>query len=180
MSIPARTIRLFIMKHLALVLLLALPLSAQLVKQTEHTVKLAPDAPPEKATVADMKFLVGTWSGDGLGGETLESWAPPIGGVMLGTFVLVRDGKPVFYEFLTLAETDGGLAMRLKHFNPDMAGWEEKEKFVEFRYAGRVGNLVHFQGLTFRIDGDDALTIFLALRGKDGTLREETFRMKRQ
>jgi hypothetical protein len=159
------------MKSLLLLLLLS---------TTEHTVRLAPGATPEPARIEDMAWLAGRWTGDGLGGTTEEVWSPPMGGVMVGTFRLLREDKVVFYEFLTLSVTDRGLAMRLKHFNPDMSGWEEKEKFVEFRYVGTKGDLVQFEGLTFRRDSKDALTIFLALKGKDGTVREERFRMKRE
>jgi len=163
---------------LALWMILAAPLVAQ-VAHTEHTVKRSPDAPPSTATVEDLSWLAGRWTGDGLGGSTEEVWSEPMGGVMLGTFRLLRDGKPVFYEFMNLGVTDQGLTLRLKHFNADMTGWEEKDKFVEFRHVSTKGPLVQFDGLTFRRDADDALTIFLALRSKDGTVREETFRMKR-
>ncbi len=162
-----------------LVLLVAATASAQ-EKVTEHTIRLAEGTNPPKATVSDMAWLAGHWTGDGLGGRTEEIWSPPDGGVMMGMFRLIREGKPVFYEFLTISETDRGLAMRLKHFHPDMKGWEEREKFVEFRYAGTVDNIVHFEGLSFRRDSDDALTIFLALRQKSGEVREEKFQMRRQ
>ena len=86
----------------------------------------------------------------------------------------------VFYEFLTLRVTEQGLSMQLKHFNPDMSGWEEKKDFVEFLYVGREDNRHYFNGLTFIRDGEDALTIYLALRGKDGSVREQPFVMRRQ
>jgi hypothetical protein len=98
---------------------------------------------------------------------------------MLGTFRLIKDGKPVFYEFLTLTVVDGRIVMRLKHFNPDMTGWEEKEKFVEFAHTGTEGNVVDFGALRFVRESADQLTIFLKLRSKDGSVREEKFEMKR-
>jgi hypothetical protein len=159
--------------------LIAVP-AAAVEKRTEHTVRLAEGEEPQKASLADMAWLAGRWTGDGLGGRTVETWSAPDAGVMLGTFRLIRDEKTVFYEILTLTETERGLAMRLKHFNPDLTGWEEKDKVIEFRYARTDGNLHQFEGLTFRRDGEDRLTIFLALRGKDGTIREETFRMSRE
>lgn len=158
-------------------LILALPLFGQ-EKVTEHTVRLPPEATPEAATVADLAWLAGTWTGDGLGGRTEEVWTAPDGGVMLGMFRLLRNDKPMFYELLTISETPRGLAMRLKHFNPDMTAWEEKEKVIEFRYVRTRGNEVQFDGLTFRRDSDTELTIFLALRGKDGEVKEQTFKMK--
>lgn len=167
-----------IMLRTALTLLLAFTATAQL-RQTEHTVRLGPGAKPPQATIDAVSWLAGRWTGDGLGGRTEETWSAPDGGTMVGMFRLVREDKPVFYELMTLGVFENGLAMRLKHVNPDMTGWEEKEKFVEFRYVGTDGALVQFEGLTFRRDSKDQLTIFLALRGKDGTVREERFRMAR-
>ena len=136
-------------------------------------------APIPNATVAEMAWLAGRWTGDGLGGRTEEIWSPPDAGTMMGTFRLIRDDKPVFYEFLTLRHTERGLAMQLKHFHPDMIGWEEKDKFVEFLYVGRDGDRYHFECLTFVRSGDDNMTIYLALRQKDGSVREAKFVMKR-
>lgn len=154
--------------------------AADLVKVTEHTAKLADGKAAAPTTVEEMAWLTGRWVGDGLGGSTEETWGAPEGGVMIGTFRLVRNSRPVFYEFMTLSQTENGLALRLKHFNPDMKGWEEKEKFVEFRYIGSDGPLVHFSSLTFDRSEPNSLTIYLALRQKNGELREEKFRMTRQ
>ena len=146
----------------------------------EHTRRRAADAPVPPATIEEMAWLAGRWTGDGLGGRTEEIWSPPDGGTMMGMFRLIREDKPVFYEFLTMRVTDRGLSMQLKHFHPDMKGWEEKEKFVEFLYVGREENRYYFEGLTFIREGEDALTIYLALRSKDGSVREQPFRMTRQ
>jgi hypothetical protein len=68
--------------------------------------------------------------------------------------------------------------MKLKHFNPDLTGWEDKETFITFRLL-KVGlNEVYFGGLTFR-RSVDRLQIFLAIRDKEGKVREEEFRMER-
>ena len=158
-------------------ILFALALS--FAAQTEHTIRLAEGASPAAATVDVMSWLAGRWEGDGLGGQTEETWAPPMAGEMIGTFRLIRNGKPVFYEFIRIGQTDRGLAMQLKHFNPDMTGWEEKEKFVTFRFVKAEENVVYFEGLTFRRDSANDITIFLALKSKDGTVREEVFKMKR-
>ena len=159
----------------------AISASAQTTtKQTENTVRRAENAPVPTATVADMAWLAGRWTGTGLGGWTEEIWSPPAAGTMMGVFRLVQKDKPVFYEFMTIRETDRGLAMQLKHFNPDMTAWEEKEKFVEFLYAGAEGKRVYFQGLTFDRVADDRVTIYLALRKKDGSVAEERFEMTRQ
>jgi hypothetical protein len=56
---------------------------------------------------------------------------------------------------------------------------EERQTFVTFRLAKLTPTEAWFGGLTFKRVGNDRLEIFLALRGSDGTIREEVFRMER-
>lgn len=169
------------MRKLWVVVLLCLPLTAVAQqKVTDHTVKLGEGEKPAAATVEVMSWLAGRWTGDGLGGRIEEIWTPPDAGTMIGTFRLIQSEKPMFYEFMSLLNTERGLVMRLKHFNPDVTGWEEKEKFVEFLYVGTTDGVIHFEGLSFQREGADAVTIHLALKSKSGTVREQTLRMIRQ
>ena len=94
-------------------------------------------APPEPspARVADLTWMVGVWTGDGLGGAIEEAVFPALGGAMPSTFRLVRDGDPVFYEFMLYEDTDAGVRLRLHHFNPGLTRWEDEP--VEF-LAARV------------------------------------------
>ena len=65
--------------------LLALPVSAQQpVALTQHTFRLAPGQASPPATIADVAFLVGHWTGEGLGGTFEEVWTAPKKGVMVG------------------------------------------------------------------------------------------------
>jgi hypothetical protein len=170
------------MKHLltitAALLILFVPNYAQ-VKNTENTLKLAEGQVSEKATIADASWLAGSWRGTGLGGFSEETWSPPEGGIMVGTYRLVKGGKPVFYEMMWLMETEGTLILRLKHFNPDLAGWEEKDKTVDFKFVKKDGKRLYFSGLTFEQASKNELNIYLALRQRDGSLKEEAFEMKR-
>jgi hypothetical protein len=156
---------------------LAAPAHAQ-ERQTEHTFKARPGAPPLPATIADMAWLAGHWTGQALGGHTEEMWTPPSHGTMLGLYRLIKDGKPVFYELVTLVEENGSLVIRLKHFHPDMRGWEEKDKSVSFALVAKEPGAVHFEGMSFHPKGD-TLTVYLAIGGKDGSVREETFTYQR-
>ena len=87
--------------------------------QTEHTFKRGAAAAP-RATLSDMQWLEGRWVGAAFGGKTEEQWSAPDGGAMVGWYRLVKDGKPVFYELMTVVEKDGSLVMRLKHFHADL------------------------------------------------------------
>jgi hypothetical protein len=144
-------------------------------KMTERTLKLRPGAKSPQATLADVAWLAGRWVGPALGGEAEEIWSPPNAGSMMGMYRLVRDGKPIFYEFQTLAEESGSLVLRLKHFNPDLTGWEEKQKAIDFRLVRVRERIVQFEGMSFYREGDTKLTVYLAIEGKDGTVHEEAF-----
>jgi hypothetical protein len=147
---------------------------------TPNTLKLAADAARPAARIADMAWLAGQWTGEFMGGTIDEVWSEPSGGAMVGFFRLVKDGKPVFYEILTLMESAGSVEMRLKHVNPDMTGWEEKKDFVTFRLVRRDDTGVYFDGLTFRRAGPDAIEGFIALRDRaTGEVREEKLTYRR-
>ena len=155
--------------------------------RTANTIGLPADAPRPKATLAAVSWLAGgAWRGEGMGGVAEEQWSAPAGGQMMGMFRLLKPGAGgneavSFYEFLTLVEQDGSLVMKLKHFNADLTGWEEKDKFVTFRLARVTPDAVYFDGLTFRREAPDRLSIFLALRDSaTGTVSEATFKLTRR
>jgi hypothetical protein len=81
-----------------------------------------PPAPPApvaaKATIDQVAWISGAWSGK-LNDRTIEQhWMAPLGGSMVAMYRSIRDNKATLYELLAI-ETDGdGLALRIKHFAP--------------------------------------------------------------
>jgi len=144
-------------------------------KLTDNTFKAAPGQSPPPATLADVAWLEGSWRGIGLGGLVEEIWSAPAGGSMMGMFRLLVDGAAVFYEFELIVEDKGSLLLRLKHFNRDFSGWEEKVESVDFPLVWKDGRNMHFEGLSFQPRGDDTLTVYVAIRTRDGGYREEVF-----
>jgi len=142
---------------------------------TENTVWLANGAASPPATLGGLAWLVGHWSGEGLGGQVEEIWAAPQGGAMLGMFRMIKSGAPGFYELMTLVEERGSVTLRLKHFNPDLTGWEEKAEAVEFPLVAVAGDRWLFDGLTIHRQGDDAMTIYVAISTSDGAVRDGVF-----
>lgn len=55
-----------------------------------------------KATLQDVKWIVGNWTGEALGGICQETWSEPIGNSMMFSFKLVVDGKVAFMNWDTL------------------------------------------------------------------------------
>jgi len=172
------------MRPFLIILALTLPAfsasAQQPVSVTQHTLRLAPGQLSPPATIADVAFLAGHWTGDGLGGRFEEVWTPPKQGVMVGMYRgLTMDGAPTFNELLVLREEQGSLIVRLKHFDPDMTGWEDKAQVVTMPFLGTRDGLVHFDRMSFQVTGPDTLTCYLAESAKDGTVREVEFHYTR-
>jgi hypothetical protein len=169
------------MKSLYLLLAIVLTSTVGLAqtKLTENTLSLAESQQPGAASLKDVEWLAGAWTGTGLGGLSEEMYSKPAGGTMLGSYRMIKDGRPVFYEFVTIAEDKGSLAFRIKHFNPDMSGWEEKDKFVTFWFIKKDSKRIYFEGMTLEPRGKNGLVVYLAIKYKDGIVKEELFTYKR-
>ena len=108
------------------------------------------ESPP--ASLDQIDWLIGQWSGQGIeGAPALESWLPPMGGTMVGTFVQEnKDGAIMFSEHMYIVSDGGTLALKLKHFNADLTGWEEKDKMLTFRLVAIEPCAAYFNALTLR------------------------------
>ncbi len=124
--------------------------------------------------IEDYQWLAGSWVGDGFGGISEETWSLPVDGTMMGMYRHYKDGKIVFYEFLLLDET----GMRLKHFNPDLTGWEDKEGMVKFEMISFSKTKLEMKGLVFELKSENEMEIRLRLT-ENGEVRTEVFTMKR-
>lgn len=144
-----------------------------------HTLSYVEGAPRPKAAIRAMAWLAGHWQGPALGGISEEFWSDPAGGAMMGMYRSVKDGKVVFYELLTIVEDAGSLVLKLKHFHPDLKGWEERDEVREFPLVKLSDREIFFEGMTFRRGGKNSMTIFVRFENQDGSMREEAFVYRR-
>ncbi len=120
--------------------------------------ELAEGAAPPHAGIEELSWLEGRWIGEGLGGCSEETISAPVGGQIMGMFRQAgADGAPMFYEFYLFGAKGDSISLRLKHFNPDMTGWEEKDGYVEFPLVAIEKDAVYFDGLTYARDGAKGL-----------------------
>lgn len=131
-----------------------------------------------QVTIEDAAWMAGRWVGEGFGGQMEEAWAPPVGGQMVGHFRYWRDGAPVFYEFMIMDVVEGGVRMRLKHFNPDFTAWEDRETWITFEPVSVSPDAIVFNGLAIRRTGADTIEMTLRLREGEA-VREELLRFRR-
>lgn len=127
--------------------------------------------------INDYAWLSGSWTGDGFGGTSEEIWSKPSAdGTMMGTYRHHKaDGSLNFYEFMVLDKT----GLKLKHFTPDLVGWETKEDFVTFEMVSFDKNRIELKGLVFERKGEDSMEIRLRLKYAD-RVETEVFQMTRE
>ena len=160
--------------------LLALLLAAAAPAHSAET-RAAPEGHiPPPATVAQLDWLAGIWAGEGIGGApATEVYSPPGAGSLAGHFVQ-QDGKGgvEFFEIMQIAEVDGSLVYRLKHFTGELVGWEEKAELVDFPLVAIEHQAAYFDGLTLRLEGDTLVSAVLVGQA-DGSVKEYVFRYRR-
>lgn len=147
-------------------------LGISLALLTMASISITKETPP-----ADYSWLEGRWTGDGFGGTSEEVWsAPSEDGTMLGTYRHFKaDGSANFYEFLVLDKT----GLRLKHFNPDMSGWETKEDYVTFEMIKTSEGLVELKGLIYEKVDENTMKIRLKMKyGEE--VKTEVFTMTKE
>lgn len=151
--------------------------SAAASAQNVRSLPAGSTSPP--ATVADIAWMAGHWEGRGLDGHSFETISPPLAGQMAGHFQQVKEGKIAFYELYQFAERNGSIVLRIKHFGPDLTGWEEKDKAVEFPLVALEREAAYFDGLTMRRTGPDEMESFVVIDRGGGVKEEAAFRFKR-
>jgi hypothetical protein len=128
------------------------------------------------AALSDFSWLTGRWIDDSGGNLSEEAWSAPAGDGMQGMWRYVAGGKTRIYELLTIASEDGGVVMRLRHFDSKLVGWEDKAtpfvlKLVSFNQGQAVFEGPEIAGsglvrLTYAMPSDDSLTVTLEKQGK--------------
>ena len=97
---------------------------------------------------------------------------------MMGSFKLVQGGKVKFYEIITISEVEETLIMRLKHFDPQLKGWEEKDETVDFKLVKLSPDKVFFDGLTFERISENEMNVYVRFES-DGQHSEGKFNYHR-
>lgn len=141
----------------------------------------------KNTTVVDLAWLAGTWEGEMWGGATKEHWAQTSSDSLMCMFSFVKEGKPVFYEFLTLERRDQRLVLHMRHFHAKLIAWEDKESPLLFAITKATPNEVIFDRIDsaavkvkigYKLDAPDRLTAFLE-KVQDGKESKEVFHFRR-
>jgi len=96
----------------------------------------------------------------------------------MGSFKLVVNEIVQFYELCTITEENESLLLRIKHFDKDLKGWEEKDQSIEFPLVKIEKNKVYFDGLTFEKINEDELNIYVIFKDEGKEEVEMKFNYK--
>lgn len=164
---------------LGLLLLLNLAWAKQ--AKTEHTYGLADGAPRPSATIEQVAWLAGSWQGEAFGQQFEEVWNPPSAGTMVGMFKLFDSERGVnFYEIMLITPQENSLSLLVKHFSAEFVSWEDPADHVNFKLVAIEDHAIHFSGLSFYRINDHEMHAYLAMRQKDGHVKEEKLTFKRR
>jgi hypothetical protein len=120
-------------------------------------------SPLADAKLEDLAWLEGSWSGQVDGDEVDEVWTGASAGAMMGMFRCVREGKVRFYEFMTITKASAQVDLTIKHFDPALVGWEEKDAAARFVLTGSTGQ----QAVFHQASGDKQL--WLVYESRNGS-----------
>jgi hypothetical protein len=162
--------------------LLLIGASANLYAQAPGT------APAAKATVDQLAWVAGAWTGT-VGDRTVEQhWSAPASGTIMAMYRSIRGGKVTLYELLAIEQEGDGVVLRIKHFapGPGLVGQEAKDESMNHPLVKIDGKLAVFEGgaaasparITFTSPDANTLNIVVE-RQRDGKPVSTEFKYKR-
>ena len=143
----------------------------------------SPQAKQNTGSLENLVFISGRWTGEMDGGVIDEHWSAPSGDNMMCVFRFVKGGKAIFYEILLIEMTASGPVLRLKHFNPGLTGWEEKNEVHSYPLVELDKNKAVFEKpdkttrMRFQRTSPESLLVVLE-RMKDGKTTSEEFKYR--
>jgi hypothetical protein len=143
---------------------------------------------PAKATVDQLAWVTGAWTGK-LGERTIEQhWSAPLAGSIVAMYRSILGNRPTLYELLAIEQDGDGVALRIKHFAPGagLVGQEAKDESANHALVRLDGRTAVFEALapasptqiTFTSPGPDTLNITVS-RQRDGKPVSTEFRYSR-
>ena len=134
-----------------------------------------------KASVNDLAFMAGTWTQHHEWGDMEEFWGPPMGDNIVCSYRCVKNGKIVFYEFMTIEQTGEKPILFVRHFNKGSIGWEDKDKPYQMPLISLKENEATFESLNKNVNmvyrrlSPTKMDIILNEKGKDGNWKQDIF-----
>lgn len=126
-----------------------------------------------QSKIDQLSWLQGNWTAEKWGGTAEEYWSASKGNTIIGMFRLVVDNEVQFTEHFILCEEEGYPVLKLRHFNADFTGWEEKSEYVTFPFVEMGENYLQLDGIRYELLDSDQLKVKLKMMNKDVENTEE-------
>jgi hypothetical protein len=98
--------------------------------------------------VNDLAFLAGVWRSEQGNTRGEERWTLTAASTWAGSSWVADGTRLSFAEAMSIVPQDGGLEMRLRHFDGTLEhAWEERDGPMRFRLAGCEPGVAVFEGL---------------------------------
>ena len=92
----------------------------------------------------DLRWLVGSWCGEVQEESVDEHWHAPAFGMMYGCFRWARSGGIWLLELMTIDQVGPHTMLRLKHFDRNLCGWENRDECKSFALVESSNNWAVF------------------------------------
>lgn len=133
---------------------------------------VGPQCSPLKATIDQLGWIAGAWTG-ALGDRTIEQhWSAPLGGSIIAMYRSIQNDRATLYELLAIEQEGEGLVLRIKHFapGPGLVGQEAKDESMNHSLVSLDGRMAVFEAaaaggplrVTFRSPDPGTLNITVA------------------
>ncbi len=142
-----------------------LTLSCGLVNAQEIR-EAQPGATPPAATLKLVEGLAGRWLGDSASGPMEAMFSEARHGKMVGHIIYWNDEGYRLIELAAYEERGDSVVYRVKHFNTDLVGVQEKDVTVDRPLIAVENGIAYFKDMTVALNGD-AMTIVVRVGGQD-------------
>jgi hypothetical protein len=141
-----------------------------------------------KATVDQLSWITGAWTGT-LGERTIEQhWSAPLAGSIIAMYRSIQANRPTLYELLAIEQEGEAVVLRIKHFAPGagLVSREAKDESINHTLVKLDGRTAVFEGtgaasttrITFASPDAATLTITVA-RQREGKPASTEFKYTR-
>ncbi len=140
----------FFISLFSVLLLIANIAYAESTNPQAEVLHLQPNQKPATATLEDVEWLQGLWSGSIEGGHQehyiSEKSANQMGGYVRGW---KDDGSPWFYELTIFEESENSIVQLVRNFGPDLRAWEKEGEHIRRPLVKKTKDTLYFDGITF-------------------------------
>lgn len=142
--------------------------SAEGLSPRDHVRRWTDETPVAPAGLADVDWLVGYWIGDMPEGPVEQVFLPPSKGQLPSFVRATNPDGIIFYEISNIMEKEGTIFIRLRHFTPELAGWEDVSGPIDRKLIAIDGDTTYFDRVSFQRTGPDSYTVyFLNMEGEE-------------